>query len=280
MKKLIFVSALLAIFFYGCSDPTEVKQDDSQEIQSLKTNCAAGDLESCANLGAKYALGQDLKKDIHSAKILFEKSCAGGNPTGCYNLGVIDRDKKDYKQALKKFEDSCEKAFGQACYSVGVMIKNAEGVEQDLDESVKMFSKACDLNNVYGCLDACVFYKDDAQGDKALPMCQKACEQGSGAGCFNASDLYFTKYKDIPNTLAYSKRACDLGVDLACSNVGFLYAEGKEIAQDIKEAAVYFDKACLLGNEQACKNAETIKSHLSKNNKQAPGEVSKNLKKN
>lgn len=144
MKKLIFVSLLLGVIFYGCSDPTKIKENDTQEVQSLKTDCAAGDLESCANLGAKYALGQDIKKDIGVAKTLFKKSCDGGNPTGCYNLGVIDRDKKDYKKAMDKFKDSCEKGFGQACYSIGVMYKNAEGVEQDLDLSADMFSKACD----------------------------------------------------------------------------------------------------------------------------------------
>ncbi|PAF41321.1 tetratricopeptide repeat protein [Helicobacter sp. 11S03491-1] len=264
MKKLIFISAILGVFFYGCSDPTAPKEGDSTEISTLKTNCVAGDLESCANLGAKYALGQDISKDINAAKELFDKSCKGGNPTGCYNLGVIDRDKQDYKKAMERFKDSCEKNFGQACYSIGIMYKNAEGVTQDLDYSASMFSKACDLGNPYGCLDACAFYKDDAQGDKALPMCQKACELGNGAGCFNASDLYFTKYKDIGNTLAYSKRACDLGVGVACSNVAFLYAEGKVIHQDIKEAINYFKKACDLGNKQSCENYKTLENTLNK----------------
>ncbi|PAF48116.1 hypothetical protein BKH46_02050 [Helicobacter sp. 12S02634-8] len=262
MKKLVFVSLILGVLFYGCSDPTKINESDTQEVRTLKTNCAAGDLESCANLGVKYALGQEVKKDMSGAKSLFEKSCQGGNPTGCYNLGVIDRDNKSYKKAMQNFETSCEKGFGQSCYSIGVMYKNAEGVDQDLDHAASMFSQACSLNNVYGCNDGCAYYKDDAQGDRALPLCQKACELGNGAGCFNASDLYFNKYQDIQNTIAYAKRACDLGVAQSCSNVGFLYAEGKQTHQDINAALTYFDKGCKLGAQDACSNYQNIQAHL------------------
>lgn len=263
MKKMVFMVLILGVFFYGCSDPTDVKKGDSEEISALKNSCLAGDLESCAKLGAKYALGQDVKKDLSAAKSLFEKSCEGKNPTGCYNLGVINRDKNDYKKALELFKVSCQKDFGQACYSVGLMYKNAEGVDQDLDRSASMFQKACSLNNVYGCLDACAFYKDDAQGDKALPLCEKACELDNGAGCFNASDLYFTKHKDIQGTLTYSKRSCDLGIGIACSNVAFLYAEGSTmLKQDIPQAVQYFKKACDLGNEQSCQNYQKLQTHM------------------
>ncbi|PAF54349.1 hypothetical protein BKH42_00065 [Helicobacter sp. 13S00482-2] len=267
MKKLFFNLLVLGVFFYGCGDPIKPEKGDTQEISNLKLNCGEGDLESCANLGVKYALGQDIKKDLGAAKDLFEKSCNGDNPTGCYNMGVIDRDKKDYKKAMKNFQNSCDKGFSQACYSEGVMYKNAEGVDQDLDKSAGLFAKACDLNNAYGCLDACAFYKDDAQGDKALPMCQKACDLGNGAGCFNASDLYFSKYRDIQNTITYSERACELGIGLSCSNLGFLYAEGKVIHQDINKGMDYFKKACDLGNKDSCENYQTLQSHLDKNAK-------------
>ncbi|PAF51606.1 tetratricopeptide repeat protein [Helicobacter sp. 13S00477-4] len=276
MKNLVFISLIVGIFLYGCGDPTKIKESDTQEVKSLKTDCVAGDLESCANLGAKYALGKDLKKDMSAAKELFEKSCKGDNPTGCYNLGVIDRDNKDYKKAMEKFKSSCEKGFGQACYSIAVMYKNAEGVDQDLDHSAEMFAKSCSLNNPYGCLEACVFYKNDAQGDKALPLCQSACELGNGAGCFNASDLYFTKYNDMENTLAYSKRACQLGVSVACSNIAFLYAEGKKVKQNINKAMEYFKKGCDLGNDKSCKNYHTIEEHLNKNDQK---NAAKDLKK-
>lgn len=266
MKKMVFMALALGVFFYGCSNPTDVEKGDSEEIATLKNSCSSGDLESCARLGAKYALGQDMKKNSRAAKNLFEKSCEGGNPTGCYNLGVINRDEKDYKKALELFEGSCQKKFGQACYSVGLMYKNAEGVDQDLDHSADMFSKACALNNAYGCLDACAFYKDDAQGDKALPFCQRACELGNGAGCFNASDLYFTKHKDIQSTLMYSKRSCDLGIATACSNAAFLYAEGNSaLKQDITQAAQYFKKACDLGNEQSCENHQKLQAQIDSN---------------
>ena len=50
----------------------------------------------------------------------------------------------------------------------------------------------------------------------------------------------------------YFEKACNLDVGLGCSNLGFLYAEGKGVRQDISKAVQYCEKGCSLKEGFAC----------------------------
>ncbi|MFC2967554.1 tetratricopeptide repeat protein [Acidimangrovimonas pyrenivorans] len=54
---------------------------------SYGKDCAAGDAVGCVNLGAAYADGKGVRRDVAKAVTLLRKSCNAGSALGCNNLG-------------------------------------------------------------------------------------------------------------------------------------------------------------------------------------------------
>ena len=55
-------------------------------------------------------------------------------------------------------------------------------------------------------------------------------------------------------------KACDGGIALACSNIGYMYKIGDGVTRDATKALEYLKKACSLGMAQACRWLEEERS--------------------
>src|ERR1700761_4285482 len=62
--------------------------DPADRAATLDKACAAGDLESCRELGVMYQDGTGVSVDSRRATQLFNQACNGGNATACNNLGL------------------------------------------------------------------------------------------------------------------------------------------------------------------------------------------------
>lgn len=116
---------LLAISFLSIGLFLPARADDNLEIakppsiEELESKCNAGDFVACNNAGVHYVNGDKNGKYVHTAFLLFERACSGGNAKGCYYvsitygkglLGVVNN-----VEALKSLELSCNLGSPEGC---------------------------------------------------------------------------------------------------------------------------------------------------------------------
>ena len=75
-------------------------------------------------------------------------------------------------------------------------------------------------------------------------------------GCAQAADAHLRGQGTAKNLEMAAREfttACDGGIALACSNVGFMYKTGDGVVRDEVRALGYLTRACSLGMAQACR---------------------------
>lgn len=85
--------------------------------------------------------------------------------------------------------------------------------------------------------------------EEALALYEGACQKGDGEGCFYVSN-YFAIPKEQKNYFYDS--SCSLGYARGCLLLGF-YHSMRSNSQDVPKSLSYFSKSCDLGNEVACR---------------------------
>lgn len=89
-----------------------------------------------------------------------------------------------------------------------------------------------------------------------------ACSKGNGdisqsEPCSNLGFMYSNGKgvrQDYHKARELYKKACDMKYGLACNNLGVLYNNGQGVRQSLSTAKHYFDKACDLGSQNGCDN--------------------------
>lgn len=74
----------------------------------------------------------------------------------------------------------CEQNTGEACNKLG---KKREG-----DEAVKLFRRACELENTNGCVNLAAKVQDKDR-EEALRVLKYACDRGNTDGCVKYAEL-------------------------------------------------------------------------------------------
>ena len=86
--------------------------------------------------------------------------CAGGEPTGCYNLAVmyledkivdIEEDHEDLHKVLNLFQKACDGGNAQGCYHLGEMYYYGYGTSLNHNKALDFIIRSCDLGYQKGC---------------------------------------------------------------------------------------------------------------------------------
>jgi tetratricopeptide (TPR) repeat protein len=81
----------------------------------------------------------------------------------------------------------------------------------------------------------------------------EACTNDDSVAC-NKLGLIYKKNKNYKNAKFFYTKACDLNYGLGCSNIGWMYEEGKMMKQDYQKAKKLYKKGCDLNNGYSCCN--------------------------
>ncbi|MGI9079153.1 MAG: serine/threonine-protein kinase [Gemmatimonadaceae bacterium] len=153
----------------------------------------------------------------------------------------------------------CRLGQASACTDLGQWY-SYRGPKAALDPStaVRYFRLACDRGDATGCYDLGRVYEtgeglDSAEPTKARQLLQKACDMGSGTACFMRA-LHFqtwghqlgTDYSgehDDAEALRLHRRACDLGIPIACQSLAEMYTKGWGVTKDDNVARQYLQRA-------------------------------------
>lgn len=116
-----------------------------------------------------------------------KEACEFGDMAGCYNLGVIYKNRHSYELSKKYFLQSCRGGFAKGCNRLGVLLREGSVMKRDIFEAVKLFRTASDFDDAQGHFHLGEMYRDGEgvrqSSLKARELFGKACDGGCAEGC-------------------------------------------------------------------------------------------------
>ena len=124
---------------------------------------------------------------------------------------------------------------------------------------VLLAASLCVLNAGY--IKEALSAKDDH--NKLAQIYEDACDKEKKAsGCYNLAVLYSrgdgNVKKDETKAAMLYEKACEQNFSMACSNLGYVYENGKGVKEDVEKAREIFTKSCKNGLKEACENLEIL----------------------
>jgi TPR repeat protein len=130
--------------------------------------CEAKDYDACVLYADNMATTNETRGDFTQIGVMLEDGCNALHAQSCSALGsvfatgwrgksVMDLGpglEKDFKNALFFSGKGCTLGNALACSDMGVLHYNGDGVEKNLSEAVRYFTKACEIRQG---LDACSY---------------------------------------------------------------------------------------------------------------------------
>lgn len=173
-------------------------KDYASAIRHYTAACAGGNASGCYELGVMYSNGQGVAQSNQQAAALFGKACTGGIAPSCYNLGVMyatgEGVVQNKHQAVALFDKACAGGDATGCYNLGVMYSSGEGVAQNKQQAVAPYDKACTGGDASGCRNLGVMY---ANGTGVVQNYDKAIALFRKALVITPNDEITRKYLAI-----------------------------------------------------------------------------------
>lgn len=266
---------------------TKKKEGGDDPLQVSCSNGFDWDGTKCVKAGtSKIARACDRET---GTKDECQKGCDGGNAESCYNLALyateepkkiatIDGTSKMVRYANPKpdvaiVEKACSLGYAAACSRAGYIYQSrAYGTKVEAEKkdafarAAKLMTSACDLGEAQSCSSLAYYFDPTSMdqpgfaksADKSVAYVRRACDLGLGASCGRLGDMHRDGKglrEDSKLAIAAYERQCSAGAFLdgdGCYKIGAIYANGKGIATDKTKALGYFERACTLRNMAAC----------------------------
>ena len=246
------------------------------------------------NLGALYYNKQLYSLDKDAGLSFFDKAANCGHDYAAYLLSQIYHERTDVPQHERlsrnyaKMSAMLGNVEGQALY--GSYCMQGYGMERDSLEAVKWLKKAASQHNADAMYTMTYVYYDAADYDSTIatgeqPQCRdsvdiqllvgsayynkkqyeqteawlkKAAEKQNADAIWWLYDLNLSIKHDSLTAVSYLEQACEKDNPEALNNMGYYYAHGIIVKQDIEKAIVLLQKAASLNCGLAYYNMGTV----------------------
>jgi len=205
-----------------------------------------------------YQDGKGVEKDSAEALRWYEKVIA---QKGVDWLAVDAR--KQINSIRKEAEipgllKKTETGDAAAQCELGACYENGEGVEEDVEKAVGLYTKAAAQGHAQAQCNLGLCYEEGKGIGKDIAMAvalyKKAAGQGNAQAQCNLGFCYDIGQgvdKDVATAAGLYQKAAEQGVALAQYYLGVCYAKGEGVVQDTAKAAEWYRKAAEQGDEQA-----------------------------
>ena len=134
----------------------------------------------------------------------------------------------DMAKQVAYLDKACTGKVGGACHTQGYLLAaGISTVPKDMKRSAAAYKAGCDAKYVDACFamgEAHSFgYGAEKSFALALPYYETTCDQGGAQGCVKAATIHNANQvtgADPTKAAAYSKRACELGLQSSCGTGG------------------------------------------------------------
>ena len=219
------------------SDVEVTKKGKTQEaIEETKPESPAE--EQKENIEAKKEVPTSAKFDSKEAESLYSKACAA---SGIKRVMLLQK--------------AAEAGCLDAMYDLGDCFWDGEGVDKNIELSVKWMQKAADLGHLSAQTALGVAFFHGIEGlDQNYALSEKyllmAAEREDMMAQAALSSLYF-QIEEYQKSLVWARKAAQKEQPMACMVLGRLYDEGLGIEVDHLEGLKWFEKAANGGNADA-----------------------------
>lgn len=271
---------------YACGQLAELMMRDEAGL-SGKAEAGIRLAEStCKELGgwACLTVASTSSQDVARTLKLVERACAGGDPYGCYQAGMVYADgdngvTADAAKATALYEKGCDRELGQACFNLAWQYLRGTGAPRDEKRGRDLLQRACILGDASGCDEL-------ARRDGKA---REYCDLWGAEACFTVAAEITKKYGEVadaaPDIVAAGTRGCrrhhigscnvmghvardyisqcDAGQNVAnaCMFAGLVHRNGLELPRvsgasfpvDRVRAREAFARACKAGTAVACR---------------------------
>ena len=222
-------------------------EDQEEAMKWFRMAGEQGHLASQSILREAYHEGRFVPEDDKEAIKWALLAAKQGDEAAQYFLGVMHAEgrgvTRDDGEAVRWYRRAAEQGNGEAQYALGFMYAEARGVAQDDAEAVKWYRLAADQDPYVGIGDALARYalgfmyaegRGVAQNNaEAVKWFRLSAKEGYGYSWSvpDGSDAQATEQYRL---------AAELGDAQAQFSLGFLYGEGRGVAQDDAEAVKWY----------------------------------------
>jgi len=172
-----------------------------------------------------------------------------------YDMGSIGM--MDKARAVEWYRKAAEQGYADAQYDMGVMFSKGEGIYKDLEEARHWYEKAAAQGHGYAFYNLGVVwergYGVSPDWTRAESYYEKAVAQGVAKAAYNLANHYY-KGGDLKKAFEYYRRAAELGHTGARFHLGWLYAHGEGVEQNLSLAKKWYREAALNGSRQGALN--------------------------
>lgn len=233
-----------------------INNDFSNAIKYYTKSCDLKDGGGCYNLAILYEYAQGTKQDISLAKKYAKLACDYGYKAGCENLKLLEKysDTESYDKDSLMYKKHCEMGIGIACGNLSFYYMHGiAGLNKNPTKARMLFEKGCELKDINSCYQLGLWEMQGLGGtlkdvNKALLHVKLACESNTQTNCQSVQKLseeqqYLYKCEANAENIAMS----------ACYTLGGMYEHGFDtLKSNMPEAIKYYKKACDAGLNNAC----------------------------
>lgn len=240
-KYIIVIFMLILVFSCGKKEKknnnakpnARIEQKETDKIKELIEKAKKGDVEAQTQLGEAYLHGIDTKVDYKKAMEWSKKAAAKKSYRAMTNIGIIYLEglgvEKDYKKAFKSLSDGADGGDMKAPKYLGIIYQNGLGQKKSFDTAAFYYEIA------------------DSSGDMSVRYnLGKIYEM---AGNYEKSLEIYKKTEDKMNNVTAPMYEA----------LGDLYANGKGVKKNLKEASEWYEKAVNSGSQQAKNKLDKLK---------------------
>ncbi|KAG0232975.1 hypothetical protein BGW42_007788 [Actinomortierella wolfii] len=237
-------------------------RDDDMAYYYYKQAADRGDALGQVYFGELFEKGRGVAKDETLAVEWYRKAEQQGHPSGLVAMGRMYKRgggglPKDTRQALALFQKAADRNWPDAHYELGLMYEKGVGVDKSDAMAFKLYTTASNNRNDDALYRLGLMWIEGRGGGdfagffsspnpfSGVPMVQKAAENGHAEaivsmGAFHLTGLPPMIERNEAMAMIWFRKGAALGDPAAQNAVGYMYLEGKGVAQDDQLALKYF----------------------------------------
>ncbi len=193
-------------------------------INDLKEISQNGDPDAMAELGRRYYIGKNVKKNIKEAIKWYRKAAEFGHTKAIKEVGMLLYFNHEYAESITWLQKGAEMGSAECMGFLGNCYYYGSGVKSNLKEALMWYKKS----------------KEHETDDDSHPLVDD-CIELIERQISNGDDTLTSDFDDL---MEQAKN----GDPDAMADLGRMYEEGDNVELNIKEAIKWYKKAGELGN--------------------------------
>tara|TARA_B100000683_G_scaffold233199_1_gene235629 strand:- start:2884 stop:4038 length:1155 start_codon:yes stop_codon:yes gene_type:complete len=167
------------------------------------------------------------------------------------SVDVASMTKEQAAELIGQWRKSCRLGRGQDCYRLGRLFQLGLHLEENAEEALLLYYRACENKSKAGCLLAGKLALDQSRSSyspgKAIASFAQGCQLKEARACYEAGVFWLMgeeAREDFQKASTYFGLSCRGEFGPACTHLGVMAQYGIGLKASVKSATLLFEKGC------------------------------------